>query len=181
MTHLLSLFDPSPYVAAWELGGKDVTVTIDRVVRAEVIGEGGKKSKKPVMYFRDWDKPMVFGKTVAKTLMSLYGADYENLPGKRITMYTVKEKNHEGEMEDRVRVRRKVPAANVAMPTLSERAARLEAAISAAESTESLRSVWDSAIKLRDALAAADKPLLATLTDTYDKRAIVLGEKEEAL
>ena len=37
------------YIYAYDLEGKDVTVTIERVTAGELTGEGGKKSKKPTV------------------------------------------------------------------------------------------------------------------------------------
>jgi hypothetical protein len=181
MTHILSLFDPSPYVAAWELNGKDLTVTIDRVEKKEVVGEGGKKSRKPVMTFRDFDRPFVFGKKVAKTLIALYGSDVNVYPGKRITLYPTQDRGPEGEMVDAIRVRKTVPKASAPSLTLPERAERLAASLKSAESTASIDSIWQSAVKLRDALATSDVPLLDELTEMLIERRAVLTEREEAL
>ena len=51
-THWKSLMDRD-FMYAFDLQGKDVTVTIDRVVGGELTGPGGKKSQKPLCYFRE--------------------------------------------------------------------------------------------------------------------------------
>lgn len=104
MTHILELFDPSEYVAAFELKGRDVTATISRVVGGEVQGEDGKKAKKPIIYFNDWPKPLVLGKKMAKQLIKMYGTDPKAYVGKQLTMYPTEEKCF-GEMMEVVRLR----------------------------------------------------------------------------
>lgn len=180
MTHLLSFFDPSPYIAPWELDGKDVTVTIDHVVKKEVIGDGGKKAMKPVAFFRDWEKPLCFGKKVAKTLIKLYGADPDNYAGKRITLFATIDKGPGTEKVECVRIRDVVPKASAPAPTLSQRAIRLEAALNDADGIEAIDAVWLSAAKLRAALETGEPQLLVSVTDSYDKLRIVASEREEA-
>lgn len=180
MTHLLSYFDASPYVAPWELDGKEVTVTIDRVVKKEVVGDGGKKAMKPVAHFRDWEKPLCFGKKVAKVLIKLYGADPDAYAGKRITLFATQDKGPSGEKVDCVRIRDVVPKPTAPAPTLQVRAARLESALTDAEGTEAIDAVWTRAAQLRAALEAAEPKLLESLTETYSKASIVASEKEEA-
>jgi hypothetical protein len=105
------------YMGAWNLiddqGTKrDLTLTIARVEAAQIVGEGGKANKKPLIHFepknRDW-LPMVAGKTVAKTIASLYGNDTRKWVGQRITLYATTT-SVGGVEKDCVRVRPNVPA-----------------------------------------------------------------------
>jgi hypothetical protein len=40
------------YLYAFDLQGKDVTLTIDKVSGGTLVGTGGKKTKKPLCFFR---------------------------------------------------------------------------------------------------------------------------------
>jgi len=95
-----------------DLQGKDVTVEIEKVVRGEVTGEGGVKSKKPVLYFKNKKKPLAIGATIGKTIESMYGADTSGWLGKRITLFTSTTKSKAGETVGCIRVRPKAPSAS---------------------------------------------------------------------
>jgi hypothetical protein len=99
------------FMFAFDLQGKDVTVTIDRVVGGELTGPGGKKSKKPLCYFRESKsgKPLALNSTNCKAIAGLYGNDVEVWSGKRITLYPTTTQMG-GETVDCIRVRPKVPA-----------------------------------------------------------------------
>jgi len=112
MAHILELFDPSRYVSAHELKGKDVTVTIERVVAATVEGEGNRKARKPVIHFKNASKPLVLNKTNAKAIVGMYGADYTKWNGKRITIYPTTT-SLAGATVDCIRVRPKPPGTSV--------------------------------------------------------------------
>jgi hypothetical protein len=81
------LLYPSDYVAAADLKGKDVTVTIDRVEKNELQMAGGKKEIKPVLYFTNAKKKLVLNKTNAKAIARLHGSVAENWAGKQIVLY----------------------------------------------------------------------------------------------
>lgn len=86
MSHFRLLFK-TDYVGAWDLKG-DTEVTIERVAeREELVGEGGKKDHKPVLYFKGATKKMVLGKTNAKSVGKVLGNDTTDWPGKKITLY----------------------------------------------------------------------------------------------
>lgn len=102
------------YLGSWNLIDDDgtrreLTVTIEKVEAQEIVGEGGKRNKKPVVHFVGKKLPMVIGKTVAKTIAGLYGNDTKNWIGKRITIYgTTTEVG--GETKDCIRVKPTVPS-----------------------------------------------------------------------
>lgn len=105
------------YVGAWNLidqqGNKrDVDLTIAKVEAQEIVGEGGKTNKKPLISFeprngRQW-LPMVAGKTVAKTIAAMYGNDTKHWIGKRITLYATTT-SVGGTEKDCIRVRPTIP------------------------------------------------------------------------
>lgn len=100
------------YLFAFDLQGKDVTLTIDRVVGGEIKGTGGKKSKKPLCYFREGQsgKPLGLNATNCKTIAAMYGNDTDNWIGKRITIFpTVTQFG--GEEVECIRVRPRIPEA----------------------------------------------------------------------
>lgn len=97
------------YIGAWDLGDKDVTVTIAKVQGEELKNKGG-SDKRPVVYFVGSDKAMVMNKTNAKTVATLYGTKVSAWVGKRITLYATKTQLG-GETVDAIRIRPVVPAA----------------------------------------------------------------------
>jgi hypothetical protein len=109
VTDLRMMFE-SRYIGAWDLRGRDVTVTIERIVGGVVEGENGRKDKAPIVSFRGKKKPMVLNKTNMKTIASLYGTfDAEKLLGKRVTLYGTTCKAKGGGMVDCVRIRNVIP------------------------------------------------------------------------
>lgn len=103
-----SMFDRD-YLAAFDLGGRDVTVTIARVEGKELTGSGGRKTKKPVVYFDGKEKGFTCNKTNGKVIAALYGNDTAAWVGKRITLYPTTT-SMGGETVDCIRVRNRVPS-----------------------------------------------------------------------
>src|SRR5882672_6382643 len=85
-TDFRTLFDRD-YIGAFDLQGRDVTVTIIKVIGGELTAMGGRKSKKPILYFEAKDKGMITNKTNAKTIATMYGNFTEGWIGKRITLF----------------------------------------------------------------------------------------------
>lgn len=75
---------PSKFVAAGDLIGQDVTVTIASV-KVEEVGADG--DKKPVLYFAGMTKGMVMNRTNAKRISTMYGTEVEGWVGKSVTLY----------------------------------------------------------------------------------------------
>lgn len=78
------------YIGAYALtDGKDLTLTIDHVVRENVTGNNGKKEQCMVLYFKERDyKPMILNRTNAKSITTLVGSPYiEDWTGHRVTLY----------------------------------------------------------------------------------------------
>ncbi len=103
---LRTMFD-SDYLGAWNLpGGKDYNVTIDRIEGATITGDGGKKNKKPLAYFRGVKKPLIINKTIMKTLFAMFGThSAKAMVGKRVTLYATTCRGAAGGTVDCVRVR----------------------------------------------------------------------------
>lgn len=97
------LFD-SEYLYAFHLQGKDATVKIAKVAGAELTGEGGRKARKPVVWFEGKDKPLAINKTNGKTIAALYGNETSKWIGQLITIYPTTTQMG-GEQKDCIRVR----------------------------------------------------------------------------
>jgi len=110
-TDYRSLYDRE-FVGAWELQGKDVIVTISKVVGGELTAVGGRKSKKPILSFEGKEKKMIVNKTNAKVIAALYGTIVEYWVGKRITLFVgmTRDPSTGGDIEC-LRVRPTAPAA----------------------------------------------------------------------
>lgn len=102
------LMFPSQFLGAGDMGGKDMTVTIAGIEQDELMMEGGKKSKKVVVYLRDTEKKLILNKTNAKTIAGLLGGEMRAWSGKSITLFPTKTKCGR-DMVDCVRVRPMLP------------------------------------------------------------------------
>lgn len=112
MTDYRSMYDKD-FIGAWDLkDDKDVTVTITKVVGGSLTAQGGRKSKKPVIYMRGTEKGFAVNSTNGKTIAAMYGKHVEEWVGKRITLYKSSTRDpNGGDAEiDCIRVRPRVPA-----------------------------------------------------------------------
>ena len=100
------------YIFAADLKGKDQEVTIVKVEKGEVVGEGGRKANKPHAYFAGIALPLVLNATNCKTIAAAYGNDTEAWVGKKITLYPTTTQRA-GQEEDCVRIRPPRPAPDV--------------------------------------------------------------------
>jgi hypothetical protein len=96
---------PSRFVKGEDIGENRPTLAI-KVVTIEEMGKD--KEKNPVIWFEGAKKGLVLNKTNAVTIGSLYGPETNNWAGKRITLFTVKER-HFGEMHHVIKVVPTVP------------------------------------------------------------------------
>lgn len=87
MPHYKRMYDDKEHLYAFDLDGRDVTATIEKVFSGEVMGEKGRKSKKPMIKFVGKEKKLAVNKTNGKTIASMYGTDTETWVGQQITMY----------------------------------------------------------------------------------------------
>ena len=65
---------PSKYLAASDIPVGGVTVTIESYEVTD-IGQGERKQRKPVLYFRNAKKGLILNKTNARTIEAIFGTD----------------------------------------------------------------------------------------------------------
>lgn len=106
-----SMFDRD-YIAAFDLLGKDRTVTISKVV-AGTLRNKSTSSKKPVIYFKGAEKGFAINKTNGKTIAAMYGNDTGKWIGKRITLFPTTTTFGSETMEC-IRVRPQIPKGEAA-------------------------------------------------------------------
>lgn len=107
------LLFPSLYLSSADLHGKDVPLTIRRVVVETLKTERGDE-KKPVVYFEETakkaaesgtkEKRLVLNKTNARSIASQHGNEIDNWAGKKITLYPTTAQAF-GETKDCIRIR----------------------------------------------------------------------------
>ena len=108
MADYRTMFDRK-YIFAYDLAGRDVTVTIKEVVEGKLVGEGGKESRKPIMYIEGKERGLGLCKTNCKTIAELYGTtDTREWRGKRVTLYPTKTM-FGGKEVDCIRIRNVIP------------------------------------------------------------------------
>lgn len=90
---------------------REVTLTIDRVVKGHLVGVGGKRSTKPAIHWKERQKdgspikPLAVGaKCCAQIGQSVGSTDMSKWPGNKITLF-VDEDRVSGEMRPCIRVR----------------------------------------------------------------------------
>jgi hypothetical protein len=86
VAHWKSLMERD-YMFAFDLQGKEWTLTIREVKGGTVVGEGGKKSKKPICWFEKAEKPLALNSTNCKAIAGMYGNDVSAWVGKQVTLY----------------------------------------------------------------------------------------------
>lgn len=96
------------HIGAWDLAGRDVTLTIESVKAGVLVGEGGKKAKKPIIKFVGKEKTFACNITNARTIAGMYGPKTEDWIGRRITIYPTMTQFGGKEMEA-IRVRPTIP------------------------------------------------------------------------
>lgn len=92
---------PPKHLAAADLGGKDVKVTVKNVAFTEV---GEAKERKGALVLNEFDRPMVINRTNIKRLITQLGNDTDEWIGKEFTIYP-SECDYKGETVDCIRVR----------------------------------------------------------------------------
>lgn len=85
--HYKRMYDDKEFLYEFDLDGRDVTATIEKVTAGEIEGEKGRKSKKPIIRFVGKTKKLAINKTNGKIIAALYGTDTEAWVGQSITMY----------------------------------------------------------------------------------------------
>ena len=97
---------------AWDLDGKDVTVTIE-AVEAEELNNGTKTNRKPVLTLAKTAKKFVVNKTNGITIAQMYGKAVSEWRGKRITIFATTTKFGK-DIVDCIRVRPQIPGSKPA-------------------------------------------------------------------
>jgi hypothetical protein len=121
-----TMFD-NKWIKAWDLGGRDITVTIVRV-EAGVLenAKAKKKDKAPILWFKGAKKPLGLNRTNAKTIAAMYGNSTEDWVDKAITIYPTRTTFGADEV-DCIRIRPRAPTAKpVDMPNPEPPAATSE-------------------------------------------------------
>ena len=111
MPDFRSMYD-SNYLYAFDLQGRDVTVTIANVKAAMVKNSEKEAQKKPIVFFRESKdaRGLVLCKTNGKTIAAMYGNDTDGWIGKRITLFSATVDAF-GKSVDAIRIRPTIPRA----------------------------------------------------------------------
>jgi hypothetical protein len=113
-----TLYD-SDFLYAFHLGGKEHTLEIAKVTGGELTGQGGKKARKPLIYFRGKEKPLALNKTNGKTVAAMYGTDTKAWLGKLITIFATTT-DFGGKTVDCIRIKTGVPRGKASTAALDE-------------------------------------------------------------
>ena len=106
---------PSDYLKAFDLGDKQVAVTIESVEMVD-IGQGRDKEQKILIRFAGKQKGLICNKTNANTIGKLYGVETDAWIGQKIILQA-REVEFAGEMVWAIRVSLQKPAAAAPAPT----------------------------------------------------------------
>lgn len=108
------LLHPTNYIGAFDLKGRDFTLTIDGIEFEELTMQGGIKDTKPVIRFKEAKKKLIVNKTNASSIAAVTGTKHaEQWVGHKITLYPTKTAVGRNKEEDCVRVRETKPRGNV--------------------------------------------------------------------
>jgi hypothetical protein len=90
MADYRTMFD-NKWLKAWDLGGRDWTLTI-RKVEAGVLEnvKARKKDRAPILWFKGAQKPLALNRTNSKTIAAMYGNETDNWVGKTVTLYATR-------------------------------------------------------------------------------------------
>jgi hypothetical protein len=110
-----SLMFPSEYVAAEDLQGKDVALTIAKVEKATLRTNDKKTKDAFLIHFDRARKPLVLNKTNARTIAQLHGTQAEKWVGKRVALYPTT-CDAFGQTTTCIRIRDRIPGEKVADP-----------------------------------------------------------------
>lgn len=104
------MYDDSDLLYAYDLDENDgeVTLQIEAVSADELIGDKGRKSKKPHVKFVGRKKRLALNKTNGKTVKRLYGKETNDWVGKWVTLYATTTE-FDGEQRDCIRIRPERP------------------------------------------------------------------------
>lgn len=88
MPDFRTMFDPSEYLFAHDLAGREVVLTIASIGVEVLTGSGGKTARKPVASFVGKTKRLALNRTNCKTLVQLTGSkNTDDWAGVSIVVY----------------------------------------------------------------------------------------------
>lgn len=117
MPHWRDLTDDDGLLYHHHLGGKRIDVVIERVDAVELVGLGGRRSRKPRLHFRGTQRAFAISKTDAKTLERLAGSgEIDRWIGLRITLCPATTRASDGDVPC-IRISPRLPAQEAAPPT----------------------------------------------------------------
>lgn len=124
------------YIGAYSLeDGKDMNVTIDKVVRELVTGNGGKKEECTVAYLIG-NKPFIINRTNGKMIQKIVGSPFiEDWAGKTITVYATTTKVA-GEEVECLRIR-------PVLPKVVDYTEQIDK-INSCKTIEELKTIWST-------------------------------------
>ena len=86
MADYRALYD-SEFLHHYDLPKDEVTVEIESVEAGNLVAQGGRKSKRPIVHFKGAAKGLVLNKTNGKSVAVLYGNDTAEWIGKKVTLF----------------------------------------------------------------------------------------------
>jgi len=100
------------YLGSYSLDGKkEAVVTITKLDNDKVTGQQGRKEDCFVVYFKEFDKPMILNRTNAKAIEKVAGSGLvQDWQGTQVTLYVEKGVKAFGEVVDALRIRDKKPS-----------------------------------------------------------------------
>lgn len=117
MTHWRDLTDDDGLLYAHHLRGSRVTVQIERVDSVELVGLGGRRSRKPRLHFAGAQRAFAISKTDARTLERLAGSgETDRWIGLKITLVPTTTRSSDGDVPC-IRISPKLPAQSATEPT----------------------------------------------------------------
>tara|TARA_R110001599_G_scaffold256246_2_gene456408 strand:+ start:1383 stop:1862 length:480 start_codon:yes stop_codon:yes gene_type:complete len=99
------------YLGSYSLDGKkEVVVTIDKLSQDKVTGQQGRKEDCFVVFYKEFDKPMILNRTNAKAIEKVAGSGLiEDWKGNQVTLYVESGVKAFGEVVDALRIRDSKP------------------------------------------------------------------------
>ena len=112
-----ALLNPSEYVAAIELAGRDVTVQIADIRVEDLVRTDGSSERKPVITFRgkSGDRKLVLNRTNLQSIARVHGTEARRWIGQKITLYPTTCRAF-GQVVDCIRVRESQAPGSVPAP-----------------------------------------------------------------
>lgn len=178
LDHVQLLF-PNQYLAAADLRGRDVALTIEKVTLRDLQKKGGEKERKPVIHFvypdqRRDRKKLVLNKTNATTVAKLYGPRPSQWAGKKIVLFPTQCEAF-GKTTDCLRVR---PTAPNGKPSAAPPEWPEEGAEPASDAAPGKLDDWKLAIENADSaelLAEHEAAIEADAALTEDQKGDLAG------